>query len=100
MLAAADLSTTTETLIYTCPASTRAVVSVNICARDSACLVRLAVVNNATPSGQHYLEYDASLPVSGVLERSGIVLAAADRIYVKTSAAGISVNVFGITEAV
>lgn len=100
MLATATLDDTTETLIYTCPASTRAVVSVNLVSRSAATTVRLAVVNNATPSNQHYLEYDASVPAAGILERSGLVLAAADRIYAKTSVAGVSVNVWGIEEAV
>lgn len=96
LLAAVNLSDATETLIYTNAGATDKVVTVNVCARSAVNKIRLAVVNNATPSVQNYIEYDAEIPASGVLERTGIVLGQNDRIYCKTDTSAVSVVVWGM----
>ena len=49
-LGANDLSATTNTTVYTCPADTYAVVAINICNRGSnATAVRIAVADGDSP---------------------------------------------------
>lgn len=98
MLGSADLAATTLTLVYTVPALKQAAVTVSMCSRSAAVTVRLAVSNGGVPTDGQYLEYGTPLEVAGVLERSGIALQAGDRIYAYASAAGVSVNVYGIEE--
>ena len=97
-LGANDIPATTDTTVYTCPASTFAVVTVSLCNRNSTTArdIRIAVATSGTPSNAEYIEYDASLLAKGVLERTGLVLAAGQRIVVRASATDISAVVYGI----
>lgn len=97
-LAAENILATTDTTVYTCPVSTFAVVTVSICNRNptSSRLVRLAVATTGSPGLGEYIEYDTELLSKGVLERTGIVLAAGQRLVVYSSATDISVVVYGI----
>ena len=101
-LSGVDITTTAATSVYTCPATTFSVVSVSICNRSAtAVTVRLALTTTgSTPATTDYLEYDASLSANGVLERTGIVMTAANQLVV-TSGTGnvLSVVVVGIETA-
>ena len=92
-----DLSAATNATLYTCPDNTFAVVTVSLCNRSaSAATVRIAVAAANTPVDSEYIEYDATVLSKGVLERTGIVLAATQRIVVRSSAAGTSAVCYGI----
>jgi hypothetical protein len=94
-----DITTTSATSVYTCPASTFSVVSVSICNRSaSAVTVRLALTTTgSTPATTDYLEYDSSLSANGVLERTGIVMTAANQLVVTAGTGNVlSVVVVGI----
>lgn len=99
-LGAADLSATTYTTLYTVPASTFAVVTVNLCNRSaSSRTVRIAVTTTAGPSAPantEFIEYDSTLVGNGVLERTGIVMDAGKIISVYASSTDISATCFGI----
>ena len=97
-LGANDLAATTDTTVYTCPASTFAVVTVSLCNRNASSSrnIRVAVATSGTPSNAEYIEYDSELLAKGVLERTGIVLAATQRLVVYASATDISAVVYGI----
>ena len=96
-LGASDMSAGSNTSIYTCPADTYAVASLNICNRgNQATSIRIAVADNATPANGEYIEYDVELLSKGVLERTGIVLAAGQIIVAYASNANISAVVMGI----
>jgi hypothetical protein len=97
-LAAENIAATTNTTVYTCPVSTFAVVTVNICNRNASSdrLIRLAVATTGTPSVGEFIEYDTELLANGVLERTGIVLAAGQQLVVYSSATDISAVVYGI----
>lgn len=87
---------TTNTTVYTVPASTVATFTVNVCNRGTSTItVRLAIASTATPANEEWIEYDAPIPASGVLERTGIVAQAGERVVAYVSAATASINVYG-----
>lgn len=92
-------SATTNTTVYTVPAGTTSTFTASICNRGtSAITARLAVAATGTPGNSEWLEYDASIPASGVLERSGIVAQATKQVVAYVSAATASVSVYGFEE--
>ena len=73
----ADLAAATDTSLYTCPTNTFSIVTCSICNRGNAAVsVRIAVASAGTPVNSEFIEYDVELLPKGVLERSGIALAA------------------------
>lgn len=99
-LGAADLAATTNTTIYTVPSSTKAALSVNVCNRgSSAVTVRLALSATGTPGDGEWIEYGVSLPANGVLERTGLMLAAGQNLVAYASAATVAVVAWGVEEA-
>jgi len=96
-IGAADLASGTNTTVYTCPADTYTVASVNICNRgNQATAVRVAVAAADVPINSEYIEYNTEILSKGVLERTGIVLAARQKIVVYSSSANISAVAMGI----
>ncbi len=98
-LGAANITTTADTSLYTCPSSTFSVVTVSVCNRGaSAVNVRIALSTSGTPTTAEYLEFDTSLTAKGVLERTGIVMDAGKQIIVTSSTASptLSALVYGI----
>jgi hypothetical protein len=96
-LGVADLSAATNTTLYTVPASTFAVVTLNVVNRGaSAANIRVAISASATPSDSEYIEYDVSLAPKGVLERMGLVLDAGKLLVVRSSATSVNAVVYGI----
>jgi len=102
ILGQAALSITTNTTVYTVPASTLAIVNINVVNRSSATAssVRVALAATATPQNSEWIEYDATIPSNGVLERSGIAMNAGGRVVVYASTADCSVNVYGLEQSV
>ena len=96
-LGIADLTAATNTSVYTVPSGYFAVVSVNICNRsNTSAAVRIAAASLDTPANGEYLEYDTELLGRGVLERTGIIVAAGQKIVVRSSGANVNAVVFGI----
>jgi hypothetical protein len=96
-LGVADLSAATDTTLYTVPANTFSVVTLNIVNRSaSAVTVRVAVSAAATPANSEYIEFDTSLSAKGVLERTGIVIDAGKLLVVRSSATSVNAVVYGI----
>ena len=99
-LGTANITTTAATTVYTVPAATFSVVSVNIVNRSSSAsvLIRLAVSSSATPGLDEWIEFDSALVANGVLERTGIVMDSAKLIVVQTPTAtpSFSFVVYGI----
>jgi hypothetical protein len=102
ILGQAALSATTDTTVYTVPSSTLAIVNINVVNRSSsaAASVRVALASTATPQTSEYIEYDASIPSNGVLERSGLALNAGERVIIYASTANCSVSVYGLEQTV
>lgn len=92
-------SATTETDLYTVPASTSTVVStLNVCNR-SAAGVTFRVSNSAAGAAtatKDYLFYDVSLAANtSVAITLGITLATTDKVRVYASTADLSFNLYG-----
>lgn len=99
-LAAQDMSAATLTTVYDTPAATYTVASVTICNRGaSASNISIAIADAATPLVGEYIEFETVLLSKNVLERTGVVLAAGQKIVVLSSAASVSAVVVGIETA-
>lgn len=99
-LAAQDMSAATLTTVYDTPAATYTVASVTICNRGAAASnISIAIADVATPLVGEYIEFETVLLSKNVLERTGVVLAAGQKIVVLSSAASVSAVVVGIETA-
>jgi hypothetical protein len=96
-LAGVNIAAGTDTQIYECPITTFAVVTVSVCNRGSSTSnIRVSLGESFPPTNNDYLEFDTNLSAKGVLERTGLVVAAGQKISVRSSAADVSVLVYGI----
>ena len=96
-LAAADLASGTNTTVYTTPSAIFSVVSVNITNRgNQPTVINVAIADLDTPTLGEYIEFESELDPKAILERTGIVLAATQKIVVRSSQANVSVVAFGI----
>jgi hypothetical protein len=99
-LGIANITTTADTTVYTVPATTFSVVSVNVVNRSSSASaqIKIAIASSATPGLDEYIEFNSSLVANGVLERTGIVVDAGKLVVVSTPTAtpALSVVVYGI----
>jgi len=100
ILGTADLGAAANTTVYTVPADTFAVVTVNITNRNTASRdVRLAISATGTPTNAEYLEYNTELLGNGSLERGGIVLDATKKVVAYVNSTDVTVMVYGIETA-
>ena len=92
--------TTNNQVVYTVPSSTFAVVTVSFTNRDTTNReIRLAITNDEQSLSAElwkYIEFDAELLPSGVLERSGLVVDAGQKIVVFANSTNVGVTVYGI----
>lgn len=100
VLAQANPAATTETLLYTVPSATQAVIStIAVCNQSGTSgTYRIAVRPSAdsTTAAKHYIVYGATVAGSdAVLLTIGVTLAAGDKILVYGSSANQSYSVFG-----
>lgn len=100
ILGTSEVPATTDTTVYTVPADTFSVVTLNVVNRSSAPrLVRVAMSAAATPTAAEYIEYDVEILANGVLERTGLVLDATKNIVVYADSLGCSAVAFGLETA-
>jgi len=92
-----DLLSATNATVYTVPADTFAVVSVNICNRNTGSRqIRLAIASTDSPTASEFIEYDSLITGNGVLERTGIVMEAGKKIVAYANDVDVSAMVYGI----
>lgn len=98
-LGIADLVATTNTTVYTVPASKTTSFSISVCNRNAISIkIRIALASLDTPTASEWIEYETSLSAYGVLERSGIILDTGKKIVVYSDTANVSVIVYGMEE--
>jgi len=87
-----------DTIVYTVPADTFAVVSLNLANRSSSTPadVRIAISDSGTPDNADFIEYDSELLASGVIERTGIVMQAGKNLVVRSSTNDVTAVSYGI----
>lgn len=96
ILGQANLSATTNTLVYTVPSGKYAKVVINVCNRTTSnANIRIALSNGNTPDDAEWIEYNTLLPGNGVLERGDIYLENFKKVIVYSSIANTSVNIYG-----
>jgi|TARA_B100001013_G_scaffold80600_2_gene43539 hypothetical protein len=96
-LGKADLVATTDTVVYTCPADTFTVATVSICNRGNQVItLKMSVSDSGTPDASEYVEYDTEVLSHGVLERTGLVMNAGQKLVVWSNAVNVSAVVMGI----
>ena len=102
ILGQSALGASSNTTVYTVPASTHAVVNVSILNRSSssASTVRLAISATGSPGNAEWIEYGVSVPKAAVLERTAISLNAGKNVVAYASGSDGSVSVYGIEQAV
>lgn len=92
-------SATTNTTVYTVPSGKVATFNVNVVNRGaSTATVRLAISATGTPGNSEWIEYGATIPANGVLERTALVASAGKNVVAYASTADTSVNVYGYEE--
>lgn len=92
-------SATTNTTLYTCPASTQTVASsIVVCNRSAnTATFRIAVRPNAAAlSNEHYIAYDSTILGNETVSWSiGLTIDAADLVIIYASSADLSFTLFG-----
>jgi len=94
------LAASTDVLMYTVPVGSIAQINarfVNTNAIGNA-LVRLAIGTGGSPATSDYLEYDFTLNPSGLIEDTGIVMAASEKLWMRTNLDNVSARVHGFEE--
>ena len=90
----------TGTLLYTVPANVVATVNVRFANRNAtASKVQLAIGTGETPSLKDFLSYDQALAANGIIEDTGIVCTAGEKVWAISNTTGNSVRVHGFEEA-
>ena len=96
-LGSANLAASTNTTVYTVPATTFSVVTLSICNRsNSAITCRVSLSTTTTPAADEWIEYDTEILPKGVLERTGLVMQTGLNLVVWSSTANVSAVAIGI----
>jgi hypothetical protein len=100
-----SLAATTNTTLYTVPASKVATINFNLVNTNAtAAKVRVAISSTGTPGAAEWVEYDAYLQPAGdpsngnVLERSGFVVEAGKNVVVYSDTAGVVARAHGFEQ--
>ena len=99
-IGAVDLGALTYTDLYTVPTDTFTVASISLANRTSSSVqVRVAITTTAgpaAPGNSEFIEYGTTIAANGVLERTGLVLAANQIISLYAATVGVSAVAMGI----
>jgi hypothetical protein len=85
---------TTNTTLGTATADSSATVAI-VNRSSSVITVRLAISATDSPTNAEWLEFGATIPANGVLERTGLVIPVGEKVVVFASTADTSVSVYG-----
>jgi len=92
-----DVVVDTDTIIYTCPDNTFAIVTLNVCNRSTATAgINVAISETGTIGVADYIEFNTQIVPNGVLERTGIVVHDGYSVMVRSDVANITAIAYGI----
>jgi len=95
----ADLTTDQATHLYTVPAGKCATVTVNLCNRSAGTRTVDVYIAPSSHTVADFIECGARLPSGGVLERTGLVMVAGERLFIKSrDGASVSARFHGFEE--
>ena len=99
LLAAVNITTAdSDVLVYTVPTGKVATAQINICNRNNVrANVSIGLTAGTVPADANWIEFRSPLDPFSPLERAPQRFAAGERIYVRSSVAGVSVVVTGET---
>lgn len=97
-LGTANITTAaTNTTVYTVPSNNFTMCTISVCNRgNSDAAIRIALAVDVTPTDDEWIEYNVDIGGHGVLERTGVLLSAGQKIIAWTSAPNVSVVVYGV----
>lgn len=88
-----------DTLLYTVPASTVATVNIRIANRNTAAAkIRVAIGTGASPDAADHIDYDVEVSANGILEDTGIVCSAGEKVWVRSDVSNVTARVHGFEE--
>ena len=89
----------TNTTVYTVPSSVSTTCNISVVNTGAtSATVTIAIAASSTPAASEYIEYSATLPPSGVLERGGLVAQTGKNFVVNCSTASCAVSIFGFEQ--
>ena len=99
-LSAKLLEATTNTVVYEVPIDkTTTSCTINLCnTGNTQSIVNVAISLQSVPIAGEYIEYGVSIPAKGVIERSGIVLSAGQKLVAHATDNNINASVWGYEE--
>jgi hypothetical protein len=101
LLAFQELPSDTATVLYTVPTESLASFTLNLINTSAVLvMVRIALCSGSAPVPGEYIEYNAQLPASGVLERTGLVLQANKKVIIWVDGTGVNANIWGFLQPV
>ena len=99
ILGKANLAAGADTLVYTVPASTLATANIRVANRNaSAAKIRVAIGAGSSPDAADYIDYDLSVGANGIMEDTGIVCGACEKVWVRSDVSNVYVRVHGFEE--
>lgn len=98
LLGKSALAANVDSVLYTVPANVVATLSLNLCNRTTSD-IRVRVWIGTGTTDDSVIEYDAMIPPNGVLERTGLVASAGEKVTIRAvEKAGMSARVMGFEE--
>ena len=99
ILGKANLAAGADTLVYTVPANTLATANIRVVNRNASVVkIRVAIGTDASSDAADYIDYDVSVPANGILEDTGIVCGAGEKVWVRSDTSNVTARVHGFEE--
>lgn len=94
-LGSVNLAAATDTPLFT--ADSVQAFNVRFANRNTTdVLVRVAIGTGAAPTNADYITYDVKIPANGILEETGLIASAGEKVFVRSDMANVSVRAHGI----
>lgn len=97
LLGKANLTAGVDTLLFTATVGKVTTCNVRFCNTNSTqARIRLAIGTGGAPAAGDYMEYDEVCNANGIIEDTGIVLTASEKVWARSDTANVNVRAYGI----